>query len=389
MDVAARARRPALRRRHRDRPPARPPGVGALRRAAPRRARPGAGRGGSASCCAARCRPPSPSTSGWLIAAVTDGDGADRAARHDGRRVRRQPGHRPAARGARLRPRQPHGHVAQRPPDGGDARPAGRRPPRARRPHRRPVDGPRLRPRHHRPAAVVQHELHRRRARRARHRRRLGRRAGLVRLVAGDRARARLVGDALDAARERASGSSGARRRSCGPSASPTTPTASPSTRRRPRRCACSGSPTGSSIASPASAGTSTTCSTRRPGCASGRCSAALAHRRWWPTWLAFWTLGVRAADGELALSAAIVALQAAIGVSAIAFGGLNWALDGAAAPVAAVVAARSRRWRPAGALADGRHGDDARRGHGPELRFRDVSFALPRRPARARRAST
>ena len=55
-----------------------------------------------------------------------------------------------------------------------------------------------------------------------------------------------------------------------------------------------------------------------------------------------FWTLGDRAADGRLDLAAAIVAMQAAIGVSAIAFGGLNWALDGAAAPVAAV--GRSRR---------------------------------------------
>ena len=51
-----------------------------------------------------------------------------------------------------------------------------------------------------------------------------------------------------------------------------------------------------------ASAATSTTCSTRRPGCASGRCSAA---------WLivvvanvvVFWTLGDRAADGRLDLA--------------------------------------------------------------------------------------
>ena len=73
---------------------------------------------------------------------------------------------------------------------------------------------------------------------------------------------------------------------------------------------------------------------------------------------VAFWTLGVRAADGELALSAAIVALQAAVGVSAIAFGGLNWALDGAAAPVAAVAALEARDG-PGRRPADGRHGDD------------------------------
>ena len=67
-----------------------------------------------------------------------------------------------------------------------------------------------------------------------------------------------------------------------------------------------------------------------------------------------FWTLGARAADGRLSLAAAIVALQAAVGVSAIAFGGLNWALDGAAAPAAAVARLEDvmppagARWRPA-----------------------------------------
>jgi len=52
---------------------------------------------------------------------------------------------------------------------------------------------------------------------------------------------------------------------------------------------------------------------------------------------LAFWTLGSRAADGDLSVAGAIVALQAAIGVSAIAFGGINWAMDFAAAPVASI----------------------------------------------------
>ena len=94
---------------------------------------------------------------------------------------------------------------------------------------------------------------------------------------------------------------------------------------------------------------------------------------------LAFWTLGARAADGELALSAAIVALQAAIGVSAIAFGGLNWALDGAAAPVAAVAALESVM-PPAGALPMGGTAT-LPPGRGPELRFRDVSFGYPGGP--------
>ena len=87
----------------------------------------------------------------------------------------------------------------------------------------------------------------------------------------------------------------------------------------------------------------------------------------------------MRAADGELALSAAIVALQAAIGVSAIAFGGLNWALDGAAAPVAAV-AALEAVMAPAGALPTGGTATIPP-GRGPELRFRDVSFGYPGGP--------
>ncbi|MET0326934.1 MAG: ABC transporter ATP-binding protein, partial [Ilumatobacteraceae bacterium] len=93
---------------------------------------------------------------------------------------------------------------------------------------------------------------------------------------------------------------------------------------------------------------------------------------------LAFWTLADRAADGGLDLSAAIVALQAAIGVSAIAFGGLNWALDGAAAPVAAVVRLESAM-APAGALATTGSVTPGRPpATGPEIHFRDVSFGYP-----------
>jgi ABC-type multidrug transport system fused ATPase/permease subunit len=92
-----------------------------------------------------------------------------------------------------------------------------------------------------------------------------------------------------------------------------------------------------------------------------------------------FWTLGQRAIDGDLSLAAVIVALQAAIGVSAIAFGGLNWALDGSAAPMVAVAALEAATG-PAGALpADGRAVIPA--GHGPEIRFRDVSFGYPGGP--------
>src|SRR6185295_4561003 len=53
---------------------------------------------------------------------------------------------------------------------------------------------------------------------------------------------------------------------------------------------------------------------------------------------LVFWSLASAAADGSLSLARAIIFAQSAVGTSMIAFGGLNWALDGSAAPVAAVL---------------------------------------------------
>ena len=50
-----------------------------------------------------------------------------------------------------------------------------------------------------------------------------------------------------------------------------------------------------------------------------------------------FWALGTAALGHRIGLGALIVFAQAAVGTSMIAFGGLNWALDGASAPVAAV----------------------------------------------------
>ena len=52
---------------------------------------------------------------------------------------------------------------------------------------------------------------------------------------------------------------------------------------------------------------------------------------------LVFWLLADAATDHRLTTAKLVVFVQAAIGVSAIAFGGLNWALDGASAPVAAL----------------------------------------------------
>src|SRR5262249_32797429 len=88
-----------------------------------------------------------------------------------------------------------------------------------------------------------------------------------------------------------------------------------------------------------------------------------------------FWSLASAAAAGRLDLAQVVVFAQAAVGTSMIAFGGLNWALDGAAAPVAAV-----RRLEPAvparGALPAG--AGDARGLPQRELRLRGVTFAYP-----------
>src|SRR6516225_7561966 len=53
---------------------------------------------------------------------------------------------------------------------------------------------------------------------------------------------------------------------------------------------------------------------------------------------LLFWLMANAAAHGRISLGEAVIYIQSAIGVSMIAFGGFSWALDGAAAPVAAVL---------------------------------------------------
>ena len=90
---------------------------------------------------------------------------------------------------------------------------------------------------------------------------------------------------------------------------------------------------------------------------------------------LVFWSLAHSAAAGALDLGRLVTFAQSAVGASMIAVGGLSWALDGSAAPVAAVL-----RLQPAmlaaGALASGR--DTADRLPAREIRFRDVSFTYP-----------
>ena len=108
-----------------------------------------------------------------------------------------------------------------------------------------------------------------------------------------------------------------------------------------------------------------------RPAVRGDPAARAVGRRRAWrscspPTSSCSGRSAGRAADGDLDLAAAIVALQAAIGVSAIAFGGLNWALDGAAAPVAAVGTLEARDGagrRPADATARRRRAGRARPG--------------------------
>ena len=92
---------------------------------------------------------------------------------------------------------------------------------------------------------------------------------------------------------------------------------------------------------------------------------------------LVFWSLASAALAGRIDLGRVVVFAQVAVGVSAVAFGGLSWALDGAAAPVAAVLrleAAMGARGalvaRKAPRRADGL---PAR-----EIRFRNVTFAYP-----------
>ncbi|MEY2444956.1 MAG: ATP-binding cassette, subfamily bacterial [Ilumatobacteraceae bacterium] len=84
-----------------------------------------------------------------------------------------------------------------------------------------------------------------------------------------------------------------------------------------------------------------------------------------------FWLLANGVADSQITTARVVVFVQAAIGVSSIAFGGLNWAMDGAAAPVVAL--GRVEAAVGAGALTAGTIVPAA----GPkEIRFADVSFA-------------
>jgi ATP-binding cassette, subfamily B, bacterial len=88
-----------------------------------------------------------------------------------------------------------------------------------------------------------------------------------------------------------------------------------------------------------------------------------------------FAALANAAADGRLDLGALVIYGMSAVGTSMIAFGGLNWALDGVTAPVAAVLRLQDSMDR-VGSLASGPQ--DATGLPAREIRFRNVTFAYP-----------
>jgi len=88
-----------------------------------------------------------------------------------------------------------------------------------------------------------------------------------------------------------------------------------------------------------------------------------------------FWSLATAVVGGDLTLGQMVMFAQAAVGASAIGFGGLNWALDGSAAPVAAVLRLEAAM-ASAGALSSGTR--PATNVPAGEIRFRDLSFAYP-----------
>ena len=86
-----------------------------------------------------------------------------------------------------------------------------------------------------------------------------------------------------------------------------------------------------------------------------------------------FWAMAEDAATGRLPLARVVTFATAALTTSMIAFGGLSWALDGAAAPVAAVLRLEGAM-EPVGALVPGAR--SAENMPAREIRFRDLRFA-------------
>jgi ABC-type multidrug transport system fused ATPase/permease subunit len=85
-----------------------------------------------------------------------------------------------------------------------------------------------------------------------------------------------------------------------------------------------------------------------------------------------FWSIATRAAEGDLGLGSVVTFAAAALGTSALAFGGLNWALWSAAPPVAAVLRLEEAM-AAVGTLVSGQRGADGMPAR--EVRFHDVTF--------------
>ena len=95
-----------------------------------------------------------------------------------------------------------------------------------------------------------------------------------------------------------------------------------------------------------------------------------------------FWSMAAASLDGTLELDRLVTFASAAIGTSMIAFGGLSWALDGAAAPTAAAMRLQGNM-APTGMLSSGktstgRNEPLADKAPEREIRFSNVSFAYP-----------
>jgi ATP-binding cassette subfamily B protein len=90
---------------------------------------------------------------------------------------------------------------------------------------------------------------------------------------------------------------------------------------------------------------------------------------------IVLWAIVSAAMAGRIGLGEIVVYANCVVGTSMIAFGGLNWATDGASAPVAAV-SRLGPKMAAVGRLPSGRR--SARGLPAGQIRFRDVSFAYP-----------
>lgn len=93
-----------------------------------------------------------------------------------------------------------------------------------------------------------------------------------------------------------------------------------------------------------------------------------------------FWSLASGVDGGRVSLAAVVVYAQAAVGAATIAFGGLNWAIDGAAAPIEAIGKVEPAM-ATAGALTPGSLSPAGMPNR--DIRFKDLTFAYPAAPDR------